>query len=450
MKEDHFKITLRRIDMKSLALFLWLTTRLYLAAVRFVLVRLGVPEGMMKETVLTVVTCVPYVFLALGLSREKDKGQENSVAVFLLLFLSTVLAFLLSLGLNPALSTFYFRDPYGIYPVFRPDGAIYGFLFFAVMDDPKELKKVLVHAAYVLLFFQLVVVFLPVLRRGYWIDIAPNGEEDRMRYSLSFGYDLLLLMIIFITEGVKTKKLRFFILSILCIALFATNGGRGAVVMFVVFLVLWLLISIPDQTIASYKKILLLGGLSVAAAGILLFWKDLTDGLLSTLKSLNLNSRNLDMILRGTFSSSNGRSMIWGNVIEAIKNGGLFGYGMFGERPFVVSIHVAGYSHNLFLELISGFAIIGLLISLYIIVDSVRMLFFSKDKEWKMLFFILFAGSLKLLLSFSIWYDWEIWAAVAVAYQYKRSLRVKRAGLACRERIHDPRFLGPAEEGANG
>ena len=78
------------------------------------------------------------------------------------------------------------------------------------------------------------------------------------------------------------------------------------------------------------------------------------------------------------------------------------------------------------------------------------MLFFCKDKEWKMLFFILFAGSLKLLLSFSIWYDWEIWAAAAVAYQYRRSLRMKRSAASGTEGIRTPLLFGTAEEGANG
>ena len=136
------------------------------------------------------------------------------------------------------------------------------------------------------------------------------------------------------------------------------------------------------------------------------------------------------MLLKGSFSASNGRDRIWNAVIDAIRSGGPFGYGMFGDRPFVAPLHIAGYSHNLILELLVSFGVFGVVIVAYIIKDAVKMLFVCKDDDWKEIYLILFVGSCKLLLSFSFWYIWEFWAAAAVAYKYGV---VQKYSYACRK-----------------
>lgn len=141
--------------------------------------------------------------------------------------------------------------------------------------------------------------------------------------------------------------------------------------------------------------------------------------LVDFLQSLGFESRTLEMIGKGEISSDSGRSMIWEAVWKAIKEGGIFGYGAFGDRPFVYPIHYVGYSHNIFLELICSFGIVGVILSIILVFASLRMILFCKDNKYKELFIIFFSISLQLLISMSLWYVWEFWAAIAIVYKYR-------------------------------
>ena len=418
MITNPLRTTIKKPERKKMVLFLWLCSSLFLATARFVLAKAGIVDGLFREVTLYLIACIPFIYLLTGLSGTNTR-IPNAFMFFGGLFLSVVIVFFLSLLFNPQLSNFYFRKDYGLWPVFRPDGAIFAFLLFSLFDDPKDLREILTKAAYVLFFFQVVVVFLPAFRRGYWIDIAPNGSEMHIRYSLSFGYDMLFLFIVFFLEGLRKHKIIHFSLAIVCIILMITNGGRGAIVVLVLSIAVLLVSNIIDRKTSVPKKALLISGIVILFLVYCFFFDEIIAFLLKFVTSHNINSRSIEMILNGSFLGTNGSDRIWAVVIEAIKEGGPFGYGLFGDRPFVAPIHVAGYSHNLFLELLVSFGVIGAGIIIYIISDTIKMLFFCKDPEWKTVYFILFSCSCKLLLSFSLWYTWEFWAAAAVAYKYK-------------------------------
>lgn len=412
------KLSVKTPDKESTALFLWLCMSLFLAAARFAMARVGLTEGHAREGILFIITCIPFVYLFTSLIGT-NKTMPKWVLTFFFLFFLVILVFLLSLLLNPRLSKFYFRKDYGIAPVFRPDGAIFAFLLFSLFNDANKLKKVLTKTACVLLLFQVIVVFLPAMNRGYWIDIAPNGEEMHVRYSLSFGYDMLFPLMVFLTEGIKSKKIQYYALALTCALLIITNGGRGAIVILVLFIALLVIISILDRKTTVLKKTVLISGLVLLVGIYCFFFDDILALLLGFLKKQNISSRSIEMLMNGTFSAANGRDRIWNAVIDAIREGGPFGYGLFGDRPFVAPIHVAGYSHNLFLELLVSFGVIGVIAIAYIAADAIRMLFFCKDESWRTIYLILFTCSCKLMFSFSLWYAWEFWAAAAVAYKYR-------------------------------
>lgn len=427
MKHIPLKITIKKFDGLSVATLLWLSMSLFLAAARFILTQVGIVDGAVRETILFVITCVPFIHLtASGLFSIKEKKMSISAMNFFCLYFVAVFTFFFSLLLNPRLGEFFFRPDYGIGPVFRPDGAIYAFLLFSLFDNPCKIKKVLTKAAFVFFFFQIFVVFIPAMMRGYWIDIAPDGGVMHSRYSLSFGYDMLLPLTVFLTEGMQRHKTYYYIFALISAILIISNGGRGAMVVFLLFLLLLILISIIDSKTSTIKKIFLIIGIVFFTLTFFFFRDDLLTMLISFLTSQKINSRSIDMLIKGSFFSYNGRDLIWNAVIDAIREGGLFGYGMFGDRPFVRPYHIAGYSHNLFLELLVSFGIIGAGIIVYILADAVRMIFFCKDRDWRMIYVILFTCSSKLMLSLSFWYVWEFWAAAAIAYKY-RSLKSRNS-----------------------
>lgn len=425
MSNNPFVIRNRKTDRKSIALVLWLNTSLMLAVMRFVLTKLGIVDGSLREILLFVVTCLPFIYLIIGSIGKVKSTLPKWIYVFVGMYILLVLVFLFSLLLNPRLSEFYFRDNYGIGSVFRPDGAIFAFLLFSMFDDSEELGSALTKAAYVMFFFQIIVVFLPVMRRGYWIDIAPDGSEMHVRYSLSFGYDMLFPLMVFFFEGIKTHKLRHYAFAVVSALLIVTNGGRGAMVVLVLFFALLTVLYILDRKASVTKKIFLISAITAFVVAYVFFFNRIMNALIVILKNHNISSRTVEMLVNGSFSSTNGRDRIWKVVVKAIGKRFPLGYGLFGDRPFVAPIHVAGYSHNLFLELLVSFGIIGAVIIVFIIVDAIRMLFFCRDKRWRMLYLILFSCSLKLLLSFSLWYIWEFWAAVAVAYKFRSSKRAR-------------------------
>ena len=422
MRMPSKSISIRKPDKKSVSLFLWLNMNLITAAVRFVFNRFGISSGIEREIVIFLATCIPFIVLLIG-SRRCVVHKETFV--FWGLYLTVALAASLSLLLYPNLKEFYFRETYGIEPVFRLDGAIFAFLFFVLFDDSEKLRKVLMVTAYVTFFYLVFVVLLPALRRGGFDDVAPGGGTAKFQYSLSLGYDLLLPLTLFFTSALKTRKLMHYGLALICAILIVIYGGRGAIVVMALFFALLLLLKILKRKL-TVGNIMLVSGLVLIMAVIVVFGEHLLTLLKCALEQNQISSRNIQRFLSGSFTDPNGRDLIWKQVTEAIGKGGLFGYGFFGDRQFGVSVNYVGYAHNLFLELLANFGIIGACIIVYFLVDAVRMLFLCKDENWKMIYIVLFICSCKLLFSLSLWYAWEIWAAAAVAYKYRMLKRTGR------------------------
>lgn len=422
------KITIRKPDRESIILFLWLCKDLFLAAARYVLTSVGLEDGALREMILFIIGAIPLIYFFISLLGRRSHRTPKWVLTFLLIYFAVFLAFLISWALNPRLSEFYFRKSYGIGPVFRPDGALFAFLLFSMFDDPAKLRNVLLKSAYVVFFYLVVVVFVPAMVRGYWIDIAPGGGMMRFSYSLSFGYDLLFPLTVFFITAMKSKKIIHYAIVLVSAILIVMSGGRGAIVVLGLFIALLIISSVINSKTSAVKKFFLIAGTVFVGVVVLLFGDYFWTLFIMLLTKFNVGSRSIDMIINGSFSDSHGRSLIWGTVWEAIRSGGIFGYGLFGDRPFVAPIHAVGYSHNLFLELLTNFGIIGVGFIIYIMIDVVKMLFFCKDEDWRIVYFILFICSCKLLLSLSFWYTWEFWAAAAVAYKYRIASKKKRLG----------------------
>ncbi len=429
------KFMLKETDIKSVILLFWLNISLFLAAARFIFVRIGLVEGPVREGILFCIASLPLLLLMLELVRVKKAIPQN-VKLFLLIFGAIVLVCLFSLLFNSQLQSFYFRKEYGIWRVFRPDGAIYAILMFSMFDDAKQLQNILVKSAYIRFFYLFVVVFIPAKMRGYWLDVAPGGGTMEFSYSLSFGYEMLFPLTVCMIAGLSSHKIIHYVTALVSALLIVTNGGRGALVCILLFVALLIIDKIMENGKFIMKKALIVGTMVLAGVLILYFKDYFLVTFANIMRENDIGARNIEKIVNGTFSNSNGRDVIWNTVITAICEGGPLGYGLMGDRPFVAPLHVAGYSHNLFLELIASFGLIGAAVIVFIVIDAIRMLFFCNNRDWKMIYLILFICSCKLLLSLSLWYAWEFWAAAAVSYKYKNlNLRIlPEIVLTCKEK----------------
>lgn len=421
MSHNHSLIfTFKKPSKQTELLMLYFLELFSLTIVRFILSHLGFSDGIFRTVVLWGVASIPLILFFL---YAKDFKQKNYLPFFVL-FIVVILIMVLSVLLNPSLIEFYTRSNYGIDRILRPDCAIFAFLFFSLFDDPNELRKNLHIYAFLDFIYLVVVQLLPALSRGYWIDVGAQGQQLRYSYNLTFGYSMAFPTIIFLYYSIKEKKWYDIVLSILGMWFILTQGNRGSLLLPVIFIGLMAISSIVGSKNQS-KKVLKILGIIFLTIFIIIFGGILLNNIVTVLTARGVSSRTLQALLSGSFGNDNGREKIWQTVIKAISNGGIFGYGILGDRPFVYPLHYVGYSHNIFLELVCSFGILGILSSLYIIIDAIRMIFFCKDTNWRELYIILFSVSCQLMLSMSLWYVWEFWAAVAIAFKY-RNLKSKR------------------------
>lgn len=406
---------IKKLDIRVKLLILWLFEIFILTLVRFILTRFGFSSGYFRTFILWFVATFPLLCFLFNLSKFKIKEY---LPFFKLLGI-ILITLLLSIIFNPNLIYFFKRSYYGIDRILRPDCAIYAFLFFYLCNNPKDIKKVLVIYAYIYFIYLIVIQLLPALQRGYWIDIGPGGNEMYFRYNLSFGYAISFPTIIFLHQYIKSKRLMSLLFFFSGFWLILTQGNRGALLVVLVYLFLVLLRLMRNTKLYIMKISLLLFTFFI----IYFYGKDLLMFLGNILQGLGIKSRNIEKLMNGSFADNNGRDYIWKTVIDHIKNGGIFGYGMLGDRPIIAPIHYAGYSHNIFLELIISFGIIGVAISALIIFRVLKMVLFCNNEDWYELYIILLANSAQLFLSMSLWYVWQFWAACAVSLKFRNTIK---------------------------
>lgn len=411
---NSLKIVIKKPTLQTALLQMWFCELFLLTMTRYVLARLGIFEGLTRSLVLVIVSSFPIIYFLLNI----NKIEQRKYISFFVIYIAIISSLIFTAISNPLLVEYLTRPGYGLDRLLRPDCALYALLFFGLFDEPKELKRNMKIYAYLYFVYLLVVQLIPALMRGYWIDIGSRGQELKLSYSLSFGYSMLFPTIMCLYLYIRDKNKFALIISLIGLWSIFTNGNRGAILMPVIFIglmVISYIIESKDMTSKTFK----ISVVSIFVFCVMVFGDAFLVLIVNYLSQLGIESRSLNLLLKGEFANDNGRTLIWMTVINAIRDGGILGYGVYGDRLFVTPIHYVGYAHNIFLELIISFGIIGALISLYIIVDAIRMIFFCKNREWRELYMILFAISCQLLLSMSFWYVWEFWAAAAVAYKYR-------------------------------
>ena len=413
--DGKLRIRLKKTDLETRLLLLWFLELYALTAARFILSSVGYFQGIFRNVVLWAIASVPIVVFFFNIKRIELRKYSGFVALFFIVILSM----LLSILFNPSLEEFFTRANYGLERILRPDCAIYAFLFIGLFEDASKLLKNIKTIAYLDFIYRVIFQLMPALSRGYWIDIGPAGQELHFSYNLSFGYAVTFPTIVFAYFFMKEKKPVYLIFALAGFWCVLTQGNRGSLLVLVIYAGLYLISNIIDSPDAA-RKLLKILGIIVAVFFIIIVGDVLLNYIAELLASSGISSRNIEKLLNGSFADDNGRDLIWLTVVNAIRTGGIFGHGMLGDRPFVFPLHTAGYSHNLFLELLCSYGVIGGIIILLIVIDTIRMIFFCKETDWRELYIIFFAVSCQLMLSMSFWYVWEFWAAATIAYRYRK------------------------------
>ena len=316
---------------------------------------------------------------------------------------------------HPEYREWFKHSEYGLtITIFHMTSGIFGLLIFGLFNDKKKIFSMLVYGCRLNLLWH-IYEYSAYLKRGYWEAYLGDGTLARLDYGLNYGYRVVLCAIFFMILCVYNKKMIDLISFVISLMLVIICGSRGPLLCIAISSLL-LFTSIWSKNKGSKIKFLFL--FSILLIGLVLFVAGipvLMEQIIKVLKNANISTRTIQMLLNGEIMNDSGRSKIYEIAFEMIKNGGLLGYGFYGDRYVIGRTWHYGYPHNLFLEWLIQYGVLfGGMIIITFLVNVIRMIFKCKDSTWQALFITLLGATVKLWLSDSFWYYWPFWALVAL------------------------------------
>lgn len=348
------------------------------------------------------------IFIVLAmLSTDTRKWRCLALYIFILL------VFLISYILTPELGVWYTNENWGLaYRVFRIDRGIYAYLVIKLVEDPKRLMRNLNIVA-ILMSLYLLAQTYERIRRGYFIATANDGvTQATSADNMAYGYNCAFVALIFFAQYRNNKKKIFLIAGFLFSLLSVLYGSRGCLITLGAYFIITQYFNLQKER--SVKKVILVLSFVIVIALLYLFYDALILLISNITAHFGIHSSTITSLLNNSISDANGRDRIWAAVFEQVKDTFPLGKGAFGDRLAAGKIFLWGYSHNICLEMIASFGVIGVIVLLILIVQSGRILITNKNEEWRNLFSIFFCCCMKLLVSDSFWYSSFFWGALAV------------------------------------
>lgn len=344
------------------------------------------------------------VFLVLLLGKGKKFPYD-----FFLLWITLLLFFLVTYVFHPDYADVYRKAYYGVWDyVLMPFNGLYAYLFLRLIDDPKRILKCLRISALMAYVYYAFTLYTAI-RVGYW-ETNWDGTIIRISYSLEFGYDLLLYVLVFFYCALKYKKPIDWIMSAAGIFMIMGAGSRGPILDIIIFVALFVLVELDNKKNKSIYVISLIA----LMVGVFLLYAPILNFLSNIMERVGLQSRFIQMMLSGRVAEDNGRVQIWQHAIQMIKNNP-FGYGAMGSRHEIINTIFVGHPHNIILEFMIDYGVFfGSFLLIIGIVSVIRCLRASIADEWKGLIIIFVGLSSQLLLSGTYWHRQGIWGLLAV------------------------------------
>ena len=246
---------------------------------------------------------------------------------------------------------------------------------------------------------------------GSWLSNMETGTTST--HNLNFGYEMALGFIIVMYYFLKNKKWYLLICLLLTGAEIMIYGGRGAILVILIFFALYELF--VEKILTKGKKMVFL---FILFAIILAFlYSDIPLQIVSYLDRRGISSRSFALLLHGHRINDSGRYQIWKDAIKLIKERPLFGYGIYGDQYYLNG----QWCHNLFLEVLFDFGIIfGVPILVFICHTVIYMLRRCKDSRVLLLFIICCSMYLgELMVTSSFWFNTYFWVSIGIYVSYR-------------------------------
>lgn len=161
-------------------------------------------------------------------------------------------------------------------------------------------------------------------------------------------FSMLYFTIITIKKSGKLERLFFLGISLINLILIVTTSSRSVLIGIVIVILAWVILKHFRDKFSYLIYIIMFGNLFFVAAYV---------GIKNTGIGSFLDHISLSIFGKSLFS---GRSEIWAEVIHAVFNKPLFGYGVGVNASDVSSLNFT--SHNLYLQLFLEVGLIGFLI----------------------------------------------------------------------------------------
>ena len=180
-----------------------------------------------------------------------------------------------------------------------------------------------------------------------------NKELDV--YDMNAAYNLLPSIVYLIYWAFEKRKIWHWLAAFLGLVLCVSYGTRGpilsAVVVFGALFVFWTFTGRRRALKIFMLAVLIVGAREVFTSGML---ETFATKITPLFEKLGFSTRIFDYFLEGNLTIDNGRDKLADAVIQAIKEKPLFGYGIMGDR-----LILDGYVHNIVLEFLCSFGLIG-------------------------------------------------------------------------------------------
>lgn len=366
---------------------------------------------------------IQILLFGLGLVELRKKQALRGLIQFIVLFLGVTLLILISMSINPEAKQWMLDFSYGIITqLFDVRKGIFAAFVILTVRKPERILLNLQMSAW-LSFIYLFIQMVLFIATGSWDHyyVLDDARSMALNYNLSFGYEMIFVSLVFLSSVRGRYRLVYLMFGLISAVSAFLLGSRGIMIPFLFFCLLMLFLRTQRKwqiRIGAALAVIFLVSISAV-----FFMRNMSTEGSSTITGI----RNIDMFLNGEFASSNGRSAIWKISLDAIKEKFPLGYGVFGDRPFVGQRFRWGYSHNVFLELLASFGIIGAALFFWLVYRIVRCLMQEQFRSWQTILILLAALNGKLLISDSFWYYEFFWALVSVLLIIRSDLKVEQA-----------------------
>ncbi len=346
-------------------------------------------------------------------------------ADFIILYIFILIFFLSTITIHPDYTYYYIRSEYGVWDyVLIPYKGLYAYLFVRLINDPQKIKRNFKISGWIM-YLYFVYSLQYAYRMGFWYGVSGSNDRVKMSYSVLFGYEVLFFELIFLYAALKNKKISDIVASVIGFILILAGGSRGPVLFMGVFIVLFLMRELKQ----SRKKAIFMTATVFATASLYALYTSLLSYLAVVLGKMGFSSRFIELLANGSVTQDSGRNRIWLAAINMIKEKP-WGYGAMGSRKIISSYIVVGYPHSVILEILIDFGVVlgGILLIFYII-NSIRIIFKSKYNEWCDIFLPLFCCSCALLISMTYWSFPSFWSCIAIGvncFQWRKRRFVKK------------------------